>query len=120
MEALTLNFKKNDSMVTESSFGCFANLVRHVPDNKKFATLTHIHKMVTTKTVSVRCYGWRIAAVTFERILGLKKARPASWWNIAEAILKTGKKEKSKPVQREAIRLLFIFQNSAKHYNYVE
>merc|ERR1719474_708729 len=120
MEALTLNFKKTDKMVTESCFGCFANLVRHVPDNKKFATLTHIHKMVTTKTVSVRCYGWRIAAVTFERILGLKKARPNSWWQIAEKLFKTGKREKSQAVQREAIALLFIFQNSHKHFHYVE
>merc|ERR1719242_1857815 len=107
-------------MITGSSFGCFANLVRHVPDNKKFATLQHILKLVTTKTVSVRCYGWRIAAVTFERILGLKKARPNSWWQIAEKLFKAGKREKSKEVQREAIRLLFIFQNSHKHFHYVE
>ena len=98
MEALTLNFKKQDPMVSESSFGCFANLVRHVPDNKKFATLHHIHKLVTFKDVNVRCYGWRIAAVTFERILGLKKARPTSWWQIAEQLFKAGKREKSKTV----------------------
>lgn len=120
MDALTKNFQKTDKMISESSYGCFANLVRHVPDNKKFATLQHILKLVNTKSVPVRCMGWRIAAITFTRILGLKKARPSTWWSIAENILKTGKKEKSKEVQRWAIRLLFIFRNSQKHYHYVD
>ncbi len=52
MDALTINFKKTDRMVTESSFGCFANLVRY-----------------TTY--------FKISYIYIERILGLKKARPS-------------------------------------------
>eukprot|EP01084_Bolivina_argentea_P162301 282468_1 len=119
MDGLTVNFSKKDLMITESSFGCFANLVRHVPDTKKYATLQHIRKLVTTKNVSIRCMGYKVAGICFERILGLRKARPSSWWAIAEDILEAGMKERSKIVQADAICLLYVFKNSPKHDDYV-